>query len=75
MSELKPCPFCGCEAKYEDVGTFGYRFRVECCNSNCSVFTYAYGGSCDEAKRKASLIWNRRTTRDIQDTQEEGDSE
>ena len=52
MSELKPCPFCGCE----DIETFGFwgdLFYVQCTNCTGSV------GACDTAE-EAEEEWNRR---------------
>ena len=59
--ELKPCPFCGGEARLEYVLT-GYRkYYVYCSNFDCGVRTKFVEVSGDyAAKEKAATIWNRR---------------
>ena len=57
MAELKPCPFCGGEAKIRTVtiGTFKKRkfFYVKCCVC----------GNCTSVDREPEIVeeaWNRR---------------
>ena len=52
MSELKPCPFCGCE-DIEEFNFCGDLFYVQC--TNCSGCV----GACDTAE-EAVEEWNRR---------------
>lgn len=53
MSELKPCPFCGGDAKeFTGEDAKPYRWTVEC--ENCG----AHVG--EETRYKARLKWNRR---------------
>lgn len=76
MEELKPCPFCGGEAKVEKVHPsfmlkkFHYLyFAAGCtkCYATTPLFRTRKTGSplmnehCDEeAKEKAIIAWNRR---------------
>jgi Lar family restriction alleviation protein len=58
MSELKPCPFCGGEAKIEEIpGTpftdESYAWGVGC--NECNIGWY------EEQKSEAIAKWNRRT--------------
>ena len=47
--ELKPCPFCGCEA----MKLFGYDIhKVGCSNVNCDIYGVA----------KYPKDWNKRST-------------
>lgn len=51
MANLKPCPFCGGEARrYEGRTDF---YGVTCKKCSCKVFGYASAGS-------ATRAWNRR---------------
>lgn len=57
--ELKPCPFCGGEADYEEADLAGdSRKSVGCHNEDCygyqSVATHATYG-------EAAKAWNKRT--------------
>lgn len=54
MAELKPCPFCGGEAKYRPAGgisqDYGYvRCENLCCDQHCYL-----------PKKEAIEAWNRR---------------
>jgi len=53
MIELKPCPFCGGEASYEDLG-IAPRFYVKC-NNGCVEQSGLY-----LRKEEAAKAWNRR---------------
>lgn len=56
MSDLKPCPFCGCDNPYplvRDVG--GYRHGIQCLNWMCAATITA------ENPKDATERWNRRT--------------
>ena len=62
MSKLKRCPFCGDEARLEQVpGATWDKFVVTCKNRKCCAF---YIGYCDEGvydtRTKAIEAWNNR---------------
>ena len=54
-TELKPCPFCGGEAKLEkaDMGCW----KIKCTKCPCDFGRYWY-----LRKRDAKKAWNRRAT-------------
>lgn len=54
--ELKPCPFCGCEAQTEFNVVFG--FQVVCTNEDC----FMSEGLMHDKKTEQDAIetWNRR---------------
>ena len=58
MSDLKPCPFCGCEARLFLLWESGWEGKsvVQCMGSDCGAMT---GGLHFRAER-AIEIWNRR---------------
>lgn len=58
-SELKPCPFCGCDniQKTSDGGC--RKFTVYCTECPAEVTDYGWG---DEAHQAAHDAWNRRVT-------------
>ena len=58
MSELKPCPFCGGEAKLDvhKFGALGDTFGIRC--SECQAQTRGFYNTANEAAE----AWNRRTT-------------
>lgn len=66
MTELKPCPFCGGEAKavsYSSVGQDGWIKYAGCVTCfRCYVSVAFSGLSTDPsaAREKASEAWNRR---------------
>ena len=51
-NELKPCPFCGGEAKLRRYGDSAYCY-IEC--SQCEIGAYFY-----DTKAEAIAAWNRR---------------
>jgi len=55
--KLKPCPFCGGEAKvhFEKTGIGNTIYTAECCT--CRIQT-PFGGS----KERVADLWNRRAT-------------
>lgn len=57
MEKLKPCPFCGGDAKREDYGLIGNDEVVKCteCGARTKLFLKGvhFGGDAIEA-------WNRR---------------
>lgn len=61
MSELKPCPFCGCKADLiENVGRSKGRpkaFHPCCHNKDCIMFV---GATWYETEKVAINAWNRR---------------
>lgn len=59
--ELKPCPFCGGEVKFENIGDVdGTNYYMICCkNEDCAAS--ACFGDLSEKKASAKKAWNRRT--------------
>lgn len=76
MNELKPCPFCGGEAKYEsslnvtplqdesgayvDYDRIDYWERVHCTECGAEIISF----SEDEEEEITIKKWNRRTKND-----------
>lgn len=56
MAELKPCPFCGGEARFGESPVYG-TIRVTCTNSKCSPMprTLYY-----TSEKEAAKAWNTR---------------
>lgn len=55
IKKLKPCPFCGGEARVRDGGDY---FTVGCLDKNCICF---YGTNwVYEKQENAIKAWNRR---------------
>ena len=57
MSELKPCPFCGGEAKLRPCGREWY---VECSSHPLVCYCQPWTGYFDTAEH-AIEVWNQRT--------------
>lgn len=59
--ELKPCPFCGGEARILVVAK-GYKSIVECATHYCGFMRHSYNnGDTDEnAALRLATAWNRR---------------
>ena len=55
MSELKPCPFCGGEAKIRDFSTPDLDPEIDVFCTNCGGQTFVY-----ETVGEAIEAWNRR---------------
>lgn len=57
MAELKPCPFCGGEAKFVDCGGVWCAIICEKCNAttDCIMSSTQYA-----AREKVIKLWNRR---------------
>lgn len=56
--ELKPCPFCGCEAIYRTYDCVGKpRWTVYCSSAFCPGFTSA---SNSDDREIAARMWNQR---------------
>ena len=57
--DLKPCPFCGGEAKFEDISTEDETyFMIQCTTEECSAGVCFADNSITKAK--AASAWNRR---------------
>ena len=57
MTELKPCPFCGGEAKYAYEMPFSYIYCTECDSTGKLVIdTYEQ----EDGRLEAEMAWNRR---------------
>lgn len=54
MRDLKPCPFCGGEAKLEDLG---FPHHVYCTNCGARVTGCRFG---EDGEEDAIKIWNMR---------------
>jgi len=57
MTELRPCPFCGTEAKLEEYSNG--RFAVVCMSVNCTCFT---SGNSYNTEVEAVERWNTRVS-------------
>ena len=62
MTELKPCPFCGSDAKILYESVFGsddstHYFRIRCLNNAC---TMGYPGVLYSSKQNLIDDWNTR---------------
>lgn len=55
MAELKPCPFCGGEAKIRDYSTPDTDPEIDVFCTNCGGQTFVY-----ETEGEAIEAWNRR---------------
>lgn len=58
MTEIKPCPFCGGEAKLQRFGRFYY---ISCENENCECLVESGYMNTEES---AVESWNRRANDD-----------
>jgi Lar family restriction alleviation protein len=59
MAELKPCPFCGCKAKY--VYSMPYN-GVQCTKCKAWGKTIVDSYEQQDGKNEAIEAWNRRYT-------------
>lgn len=57
MEELKPCPFCGGEAR---IQTFHFRYRVGCGTTGCIAGRI---NRAFDTPEEAAAAWNRRAGR------------
>jgi Lar family restriction alleviation protein len=57
MAELKPCPFCGGEAKIRDFTIVDLEPEIDVFCTNCGGQTFVYG-----TEEEAIEAWNRRCT-------------
>lgn len=60
MEKLKPCPFCGAEAKVKGNIVFG-GYSVHCTNEKCGAHVFFYGAEANKSANERR--WNRRTER------------
>ena len=60
---LKPCPFCGGEARIV-VLKKGFKSIIVCTTPECGVMRHSYNnGDTDEnAARRLTVAWNRRVS-------------
>jgi len=57
-NELKPCPFCGCEAILRERNTISpYKWEVTCDGQECDVFPQT---DTHETPEPAIAAWNTR---------------
>ena len=63
MNDLKPCPFCGCEVKFESTGWDYPLVRINHPESDCVIHEFMkwkrYAGTREE-RMKIIDGWNRR---------------
>lgn len=62
-TELKPCPFCGGEAKVEYIPEAYFdKFIAHCKSSKCIAFYLGYGDEgLFSTEEKAITAWNKRS--------------
>lgn len=58
MDQLKPCPFCGGEAKIKSSSAFGL---IPCVYVQCQKCGVRTGNWTSKSQNKANAFWNRRT--------------
>lgn len=56
-TKLKPCPFCGGKAEFDNIGDHGEDFFMVCCD-DCGAS--ACFGDASETETGAAQAWNRR---------------
>lgn len=65
-NELKPCPFCGGEAKFRHIGKGTYKnelgvlVRCKSCGASTEIYYPLGWTSYEERKRSVIEKWNRR---------------
>jgi Lar family restriction alleviation protein len=60
MEKLKPCPFCGGDAKLKKVDELIVDMYFVCCgNTNCQTYART---AYQATKEMAVKVWNRRAT-------------
>lgn len=64
MEELKPCPFCGSEAKIKSFGDpmFNERYFAIVCSDDILCGAYITFGFRSKTRRGTIKTWNRRTS-------------
>ena len=55
MAELKPCPFCGGEARYNDK-----KVLIECKHCKATIYGCKVYRFCHNYKEWLYSLWNRR---------------
>ncbi len=63
IPQLKPCPFCGGKAEYQQFANPQNFFKVKCTVCDCSTDGFRHNhvqGTDIENKTLNSEIWNRR---------------
>jgi hypothetical protein len=65
QSELKPCPFCGGEAKFRVVKE-GEMSIIYCTTHYCGFSRHSYnnGETDQEVAERLTIAWNRRADND-----------
>lgn len=61
MERLKPCPFCGGEARVKSDILFPNFFSVICLNEKCGAHVFFYGA--ERSRSENAHRWNRRAER------------
>lgn len=65
-NELKPCPFCGSEAKFRHIGKgthkheLGVHVRCTSCKAQTEIYYPLGWTSYEERKQSVISKWNRR---------------
>ena len=62
QGELKPCPFCGGEAKYVDRTDVGREYCAVVCEANCDSMDKDQGWTTE---KDAAMAWNHRADTDV----------
>lgn len=62
-SELKPCPFCGGEARITVIQK-GYKSIIECTTHYCGFARHSFnnGETDEQVALRLTTAWNRRAT-------------
>ena len=60
MTELKPCPFCGCDVRFDEAYSY-FRDTVIYCDGCDMVFTL---DDCKATAAEIAEAWNRRADND-----------
>lgn len=58
MEKLKPCPFCGSEARVQTAAMFRNCYSIVCMNTKCGAHVFFYGA--EATKNMTAKHWNRR---------------
>lgn len=62
MEKLKPCPFCGGKAEYQQFANPKHYYRVRCIDCHCCTDGFRLNASDNPEENKAAnaTVWNNR---------------